>query len=41
MGRADKTSPNNQHLNKGVFMDEELKEAIEVIADFLLDVFKK
>jgi len=35
------TSQKHLTFKKGGFMDEELKEAIEVIADFLLDIFKK
>jgi hypothetical protein len=31
----------NKNLKKGDFMEAEMKEAIEVIAEFLVDILKK
>lgn len=34
--------PGNMNINKGTYMmDAEVKEAIEVIAEFLIEIFKK
>ena len=34
--------PGNMNINKGTYMmDAEVKDAIEVIAEFLIEIFKK